>query len=122
TTQWTVNGVAYEAVDFAIVDIEALTSNGKYIEILFNKPIKSLERSEVSIRETVSQKRAGVESVDLAANGMSAQVTLLGSEEDDNQIMKFNTDYTVSITQDGQVTSGVFQIDAVIEEEYIKEV
>ena len=110
---WTVNGIAYDAGEFGLVDVEMLTANGKYLEIIFNQPLESLDASQLSIRNADTLERVGVESVTLSADGMSVQVTLLGSE--DQQILSQGTNYTASITADGKVSSFEFEVPFVDE-------
>lgn len=121
TSQWTVNGVAYEVSEFGIVDVESLTRTGKYIEVKFNSPLDSLDASEVKVRDKVSLKAYGVEEVKLSSDKMSAQVTLLG-DDSEQDILRAARVYTLSITQDGEVYSGEFELPAVVEESYVTEI
>lgn len=52
---------------------------------------------------------------------MSAQVTLLG-DDSENSILQAARMYTLSITQDGEVYSGEFELPAVVEESYVTEI
>lgn len=118
TSQWTVNGVAYAPANLEIVEVDSVTPNGKYLEVLFNKPLTSLESSEISIRNSNTLVRVGVESVKLASDGMSAQVTLLGSE-DAAVIIQRLVSYDFSLTQNGTVTAKQFTLPGYITEQSV---
>lgn len=113
TAGWTVNGVAYAPAEFEIVNVEPLTNSNKYIELQFNQSIGSLVASEVVIRNTENLERVGIETVTLAADGLSAQVTLLGEEEENKLFLAPHVDYTLNITKNGEVQTTVFNLDAV---------
>ncbi|WP_301107702.1 S-layer homology domain-containing protein [Sporosarcina sp.] len=108
TDAWTVNGVNYVA-EFAVTKVETIDLKGKYINVQFSKKVTSLDPSEITVRATASQQAYGVESVRLSADGMSAQVTLLGDASTTN-ILTPGREYTLSVTQGGKVVSANFQV------------
>lgn len=126
TEGWTVNGVKYVVAEMAIVQVERLTDSGKFLEVLFNKPLTSLEASEINIRETDTLKRVGVEKVALASDGLSATITLLGDETtvtpSYTPFVEALTDYTFSVTKEGKVTSTVFNLDAVAPNQVVRSI
>ncbi|TRM10711.1 S-layer homology domain-containing protein [Lentibacillus cibarius] len=60
----------------AITDVSALTDDGHVLSVDFNKPMSSIDKADISIYKTASLERVGVESVELAANGKSAEILL----------------------------------------------
>lgn len=109
---WTVDGVKYEVEELEIVNVERLIDSGKFLEVQFNKALSSLDASELNVRQTSTSARVGVEKVALASDGLSATITLLG-EEGVATFVRPHIDYTLSITQNGKVTSTVFNLDHV---------
>lgn len=116
TAGWTVNGVAYSPVTFEIVSVEPLTDSAKHLSVQFNKALTSLDASEVAVRDAVTLERKGIEKVVLSSDGLSAQVTLLGDDTSGTQILTSGRDYTLTVTQKGNVTSGTFEVPKIIRE------
>lgn len=100
-----------------IVDVNALTQDGKYIEVLFNKSLNTLNKNQVIIQNKETYKRAGVESVELAADGKSATITLYGetvysNSNDPLYVLDQATTYTLSVIAGGATLSRDFEIPA----------
>ncbi|WP_240376107.1 S-layer homology domain-containing protein [Bacillus piscicola] len=67
-----------------ISEVNALTDDGHVLEVKFTAPYReSLNRVDVRVFETASGARKGVESVELAPDGMSAEVHLYDNTSDD---------------------------------------
>ncbi|WP_179151993.1 S-layer homology domain-containing protein [Oceanobacillus senegalensis] len=81
-----------------ITNVSALTDDGHVLLVEFNSPITSIDKSEISIFESDSKERVGVESVELASDGLSAEIILYDNTdwraEDE---IKTLTDYTLQI-------------------------
>ncbi|RYG71922.1 hypothetical protein EU245_12380 [Lentibacillus lipolyticus] len=81
-----------------ITNVSALTDDGHVLEVQFNKPMASLDKSEVSLYETASLDRVGVESVELAADGKSAEIVLYdNTNEDAKDEVERLTEYTIQV-------------------------
>lgn len=122
TSAWTVNGVAYKVDKLEIVAVESTDSENKTLVVEFNSPVSSLDASEITIREKVAQTRSAVDSVKLAKDGMSAQITLVGFGDARIAGLKDQTVYTFSMTKNGKVTSADFEIPAVYEDAVVKSI
>ncbi|GAA0436715.1 hypothetical protein GCM10008983_11810 [Lentibacillus halophilus] len=87
-----------ESAKQQITNVSALTDDGHVLEVQFNKPMASIDKSEVSLYETASLNRAGVQSVDLAADGKSAEIMLYDNTSDNapDEVERL-TEYTLQI-------------------------
>ena len=71
-----------DVTEFALLSVEsavdAVDGKYKYLLVKFSKKIASLTPSEVELRRKSDDQLYSIEAVDLATDGMSAKVTLLG--------------------------------------------
>ncbi|SFM20296.1 S-layer homology domain-containing protein [Salibacterium qingdaonense] len=67
----------------SISNVSTLTGDGHVLSVEFTRPYReNLSASDIMIAESDSGERKGVESVSLAADGMSAQITLFDDTSD----------------------------------------
>ncbi|SDI02995.1 S-layer homology domain-containing protein [Alteribacillus persepolensis] len=79
-----------------IAGVSALTEDGHVLQVDFTSPYREeLDRSDIRIFESASLERVGVESVELASDGMSAEIVLY--DDEDNYEIERLTEYTIQL-------------------------
>ena len=114
TTQSTVKCTKLE-----VKNVTVASTTGKYLVATFNKPLAKLSTADIEIRNLNTNELKGVEKVELASDGKSANITLVGSEDatagtvGNNSFVEANVDYSFKVTQSGVTASTNFTVDAV---------
>lgn len=91
--------------ELAITGAEVLSADGRYLEVQFNAPVGSVEKSQFEIREKGSSKRVGIESA--KASGKNVELVAYDAEEDDE--IKEGKEYTVTYKANGKTLSFDFE-------------
>jgi hypothetical protein len=91
--------------ELAISGAEVLSADGRYLEVQFNAPVGSVDKSQFEVREAGSSKRVGIESV--KASGKNVELVAYDAEEADE--IKEGKKYTVSYTANGKTLSYTFE-------------
>ncbi|SFF00266.1 hypothetical protein [Alteribacillus iranensis] len=81
----------------AIMDVTPLSNDGRYLEITFNKPIKTIDKFNINIVNRRSHQRHGVEEIQVIEDGYKAILTLYQSAG-----LKRLTDYSIEILIDNE--------------------
>ena len=85
----------------------------KYVRIFFSEPLDSLEKSDVEIRQVKTKQLYSIESVDLSADGLFADVVLYGSYSGDGTtFLQPNEPYQCTITHNGLTDTLEFELPA----------
>ncbi len=99
--------------ELKIVSVSSLTDDGRYLEVKFSNAVTSLNKSQVSVANSKTLARVGVEAVELGFDGKSATITMYEKDASTGANPKDEierlTDYTVTVVADGKVVSFTFQ-------------
>lgn len=90
-----------------ITSIVALDDTNKFLQINFGQAVSELDPSDITIKDAKTGDVFGVQEVKLASNGKSAQLTLFENREN-TDVLKENTEYTVTVNVDGKILTGSF--------------
>jgi len=94
--------------DLAITSVSALDDTNTYLQIDFSKAVTTgLAPLNISIKDATTGASYGVKTVTLAANGLSAQLELF-SNTDNTAVLKYLTDYTVTVQANGTTLTATF--------------
>ncbi|WP_078414367.1 S-layer homology domain-containing protein [Priestia abyssalis] len=97
--------------ELAIESVSALTEDGRYLEVKFNKSISELDKSQIQIKNTKTLERVGIEAVELGHDGKTATITLFEKDTTSgakDEIARL-TDYTVTVNAGSEVAEFTFQ-------------
>ncbi|MCM3760995.1 S-layer homology domain-containing protein [Alkalihalobacillus oceani] len=83
-----------------IVEVEALSSDGRFLEITFSEPVHTIDESQFSIYHAASQQKHGVESIELMEDGRKALVTMYHGAG-----LLAVADYTIQYTVAGETST-----------------
>ena len=108
TTQSTVKCTALK-----VTDVTVASNSGKYLVATFNKTLTKLSVADIEVRKLNTNELKGIEKVELSSDGKSATVTLVGSEDNNNQFVEPNIEYSFTVSQSGAKATTNFTVDAV---------
>ena len=94
--------------DLAVVSVNTLTEDGRYIEVDFNKALGSVDKSQFEIRKSGSGERVGIESATLSANGQTVELVAYDAGENVDEL-EAGVAYTLTFTMNGQTGSFNFE-------------
>lgn len=114
-------GIDEGAFELKISGVTALNDRNQFLRIDFSKAVTSgLAPSNINIKDAKSGETYGVKAVQLAANGMSAQVELFEAKENED-VLQYLTDYTITVNANKEIVTYTFNRAAFIEQ-YVYEV
>lgn len=108
-----------EDAGFAVAEVTGLDDLNKYLQIAFNQPVNNLEPSNIKIVDSKSGERYGVKEVNLASDGLSAQVELFSHEGSAKNVLAYNRDYTVTVNAIGQTDEFIFNRPAFLDDRVV---
>ncbi len=100
--------------ELKVTGVETASKSAKYLVATFNKKLDTLKVADITIRAKETGIMLGVESVQLASDGKSATIALVG-DENANDFIEKNIEYTFAVSQKGVTASTVFMVNEVLD-------